>query len=544
MRKSLWSSLRGHRFAGRLAVWQLLALVAGLSAQIAAADAPIASAARNGDFDQVRTLIDSGADVNAAESDDSTALLWAAYHADSPTVTALVAAGGDPDRANRFGITPLLQASRNGYADVVAALLDAGADLDAATLKGETPLMAAARAGNLDAVSALLARGSDPNAVEDYQGQTALMWAATEGHLDVVDALLSAGADPNAQARVSELTERSTRTDFPTGGFTALMWAARNGDEAVVRRLVEAGGDLNLTNGDGATAMMLAIVNDRFDFAAKLLELGADPNDGSLYHAVEMRDATTDWLAKDGSRLRANHPNELTALDLTRILLEAGADPNKAFVGQMHSASMCCDTYANGSPFFRAAVAADVEALKLLIAHGADLEWSPSAAKGGARGANMSIGKTPLMVAMDGGKGVGMAGGPGDIREGRDPPFREVSNREPIDAVRLLLDAGANPDAVTPEQGESTLHLAAKAGKLDIIRVLAEGGAQLDLPNSEGLTALEVVEKMPPREAPPLAGALAGMPQGAQPAEVAELLRELMQDGALAQASLSEGAAE
>jgi ankyrin repeat protein len=451
-------------------------------------------------------------------------------------VTALIEAGADPNAANNFGITPLLQAARYGDAAVIKALLDGGASLDVGHPQGETPLMAAARAGSLPAVTLLLERGSDPNAVESQWQQTALMWAAAEGHVDVVDALLDAGAEPNMQARVTELTRRSTRTDFPTGGFTALMWAARNGDEAVVKRLVEGGADINMTNGDGATAMMLAIINDRFDFAAKLLELGADPNDGSLYRAVEMRDATTDWRAKDGTRLRSNHPNELTALDLVRLLLEAGADPNKPYVGQMHSASMCCDTFENGSPFFRAAIAADVAALELLITHGADLEWSPKAAEGGGGGpgANRNVGKTALMVAMDGGKGVGMAGGPGDIREGNAPPFREEANRTPADAVSLLLTAGADPDAVTPDKGESALHIAARDGKLDIVRILADAGATLDLKNTAGETALAIVEKMPPREPPPLTGAQAGVPQGAQPAEVAELLRELMADRGIA----------
>jgi ankyrin repeat protein len=389
--------------------------------------------------------------------------------------------------------------------------------------------MAASRSGNLESVALLLERGSDPNAIEPLQEQTALMWAAAEGHRDVVDALLKGGADPNKQSRISELSKRSVRADFPTGGFTALMWAARNGDEAVVQRLVEGGADLNLTNGDGATAMMTAIVNDRFDFAAMLLEFGADPNDGSLYQATEMRDATTDWLAQDGTRLRADYPNELTALDLTRVLLEAGADPNKPFVGQLHSASMCCDTFANGSPFFRSAIAADVEGLKLMLEHGADLEWSPTTAEGGSGPAtNANVGKTPLMAAMNGGKGVGMAGGPGDIREGIAPPFREVANRKPFDAVKVLLDAGANPDAVTPK-GESAVHLAAKDGKLEMLELLAASGATLDLKNGDGFTALEVVEIMPPREPPPLTGAMAGMEQGAQPEEVAVLLRELMQ---------------
>src|SRR5690606_4035009 len=109
----------------------------------------------------------------------------------------------------------------------------------------------------------------------------------------------------------------------------------------------------------------------------------------------------------DGSRLRADHPNELTALDLTRILLEAGADPNKPFIGRMSNASMCCESGANATPFFRAAVAADVEAMKLMLAHGADPEWTPSPVEAGPRMApgGGNVGKTALMVAMNGGKG-------------------------------------------------------------------------------------------------------------------------------------------
>ncbi len=539
MRERVSLDAGGASAAPRLlvaAVVAALSLGVGLSSPAVASS--LAVAAQGGDLTQVRELIASGADVNTPQADGSTPLLWAAYHSYPEMVAALIEAGADADAANNFGMTPLLQASRYGDVEVMRALLEGGASLEARHPTGETPLMAAARAGSVPAVTLLLERGADPDAVETQWHQTALMWAATEGHADVARVLLEAGADPNLQARVTELTRRSTRTDFPTGGFTALMWAARNGDEAVVKQLLDGGADINLTNGDGATAMMLAIINDRFDFAATLLELGADPNDGSLYRAVEMRDATTDWLAKDGTRLRPDHPNELTALDLIRLLLDAGADPNKPYTGQMHSASMCCDTFENGSPFFRAAIAADVAALELLIAHGADLEWSPQAAEGGGGPmANRNVGRTPLMVAMDGGKGVGMAGGPGDIREGREPPFREEANRTPADAVRVLLEAGANPDSVTPDRGESALHIAARAGKLDIIQLLADAGAALELETKDGETALAIVEKMPPREPPPLTGAQAGQPQGAQPAEVAELLRTLMAERGMSPAN-------
>jgi ankyrin repeat protein len=318
------------------------------------------------------------------------------------------------------------------------------------------------------------------------------------------------------------------RTDFPSGGFTALMWAARDGAEAMVRRLVEAGADVNLTNGDGATAMMLAIVNDRYDMAATLLELGADANDGSLWYAIEMRDAPTDWRARDGSRLRNDHPNRLTGLDLIERLLAAGADPNKPFAGQMHSASMCCDTKGSGTPFFRAAVAADVDAMRLLIAHGADLEWTLPPVEGAPPmpfGDNTGL--TPLMVAINGGKGLLMAGGPGDIRESKIGIFREPGNRNPADAVKLLLEAGANPNAVNAK-GDTALHIAAHDGRLEALHELVAGGANVNTRNAAGQTALELVETMEPRVLNPIAEMVGMFDDGAQPAETAAYLRELL----------------
>jgi ankyrin repeat protein len=490
--------------------------------------AGVAAAARDGDIEAVRAQLADGADANAVESDGSSPLLWAAYQSSPELVALLLAGGADPNAANQFGMTPLLQASRYGDVATMSALLAGGADLARAAREGETPLMAAARSGRVDAVELLLQHGQDPNAAEGLENQTALMWATAEGHVAIVDVLLKAGADPNRQARVSELTERSMRADFPSGGLTALMWAARNGDEALVGRLLAAGADIRATNGDGASAMMLAIVNDRFDMAASLLERGADPDDGSLFYAVEMRDAPTDWRARDGSRLRADHPNTLGSRDLIERLLAAGADPNKPFEGQMHSASMCCDTKGSGTPFFRAAVAADVEALKLMIAHGADVEAGPKPVEGAApMPFGDYTGLTPLMAAINGGKGMLMAGGPGDIREGKIGVFREPGNRAPGDAVKLLLEAGADPDALSTK-GDTALHIAAHDGKLAPMRALVEGGADVTKLNAAGLTALEAVERMEPRTLDPIAEMIGIFDDGASPKETAALLRELI----------------
>ena len=475
----------------------------------AAGDNSLVDAARKGDVATVRALIAKSANVNEPARDGSTALLWAAYHSDLAMTQALIAAGAAVNTPNKYGVTPLLQAGRTGTVPVVRALLRAGADAALAHPSGETPLMAAAHAGSLESVRLLLEAGANVNAADTYQKETALMWAAAEGHAEVIKALVDAKADPNLKAHVTKLTERK-HADHPTGGFTALMFAARNGHESAVRALIAGGADPKLTNGDGATATTVAIINDRFDLASTLVGLGADPNDGSLYFAVDMRDATTDMRARDGSRLRADHRNKMSALDLVTLLLDKGADPNKAFVGQLHNYSLCCDAEINASPFFRAAVASDVEVLKLMLARGAQIEWSPTEVKkeekdeagaaAGGRGMNANVGKTPMMVALTGGRGAGFAAGPGFDRLG-PPPFRESANREPLEALRVLLAAGANPNAKAPD-GATLLHQAVQAKQVPIIRELVAAGAKLDATNKNNLTPLLLAEKPTPPPPP------------------------------------------
>jgi uncharacterized protein len=457
--------------------------------------AAVADAAKADDLPAVRKLIKDHAEVNAPANDGSTALLWAAYHSNPEMTKALLAAGAAVDVANHYGLTPLLQASRNGDIEVMRVLLDAGADPTRWHAEGETPLMAAARTGRVDAVKLLLSGGSFVNAADPFQEETALMWASAEGHVEVVKALLAAGADPNQKAHVSTITTRKD-ADHPSGGFTALMFAVRNGHEDVVKALVQGGADLKATNADGATATIIAIVNDRFDLAKELLDLGADPNDGALFFAVDMHDATTDMRAHDGSRMQPNHPNNLTALGLVKVLLDVGADVNKPFVGALHSTTLCCGASINSSPFYRAATAADVEVLKLMLANGAKIEWTPAEIKPkGGRGPgrpNPNAGRTPLMVAIKGGNGAPIAGGPGFTRIG-PPVFREPGSRDPLEALHLLLAAGADPNAKAGD-GSTPLHQAVQEEQVGMIRALAAAGGKLDAVNKDNLTPLLLAE--------------------------------------------------
>jgi uncharacterized protein len=500
----------------------------------ASSTAAVSDAAKADDLPAVLKLIKERADVNAPANDGSTALVWAAYHSDAEMTKALLAAGATVDAENHYGLTALLQASRNGDVEVMRLLLDAGANPTHWHPEGETPLMAVSRTGRVEAVRLLLSHGAFVNAQDPFQEETALMWASAEGQLEVVKALLAAGADPNLQAHVSTITERKN-ADHPSGGFTALMFAVRNGHEDVAKALIAGGAHLKLANADGLTATAIAIINDRFDLAKELLDLGADPNDGSLYFAVDMHDATTDMRAQDATRLQPEHPNKLTALSLVKALLDLGADPNKPFEGAEHSTSMCCPPNINSSPFYRAAVASDVEVLKLMLARGAKLEWSPPEVKPkdgqkAGPGANANAGRTPLMVAMKGGQGAPIQGGPGYIRTG-PPSFREPGSRDPLEAVKLLLAAGASPNAKAPD-GSTPLHQAVQEQHVAIIRALVAAGGSLDAVNKDNLTPLGLAEKLKKATPPPSNGAPPNKKDKKDsPEQVDAALRELMHLG-------------
>jgi hypothetical protein len=143
------------------------------------------------------------------------------------------------------------------------------------------------------------------------------------------------------------------------------------------------------------------------------------------------------------------------------------------------------------------------------------------------------------MVAMTGGRGPQMTGGPGYIRSG-EAPYREPGSRKPVDAFTLLLKSGANPNAKAPD-GSTLLHQAAQAANLDMIRALADAHVDFNGTNKDGLTALDVAEgKRPANAAAPARGGRGGAPpaggargrggrgNGPTPQDVAKLLRELM----------------
>jgi ankyrin repeat protein len=410
-----------------------------------------------------------------------TALHWAAHWNDLETVKVLLKAGATPKAANRYGVTPLHEASTVGNLAIIEALLVAGADPNAPLGEGETPLMTAARTGNTPAVKMLIAHGAQVNARESWRGQTALMWAAVENHADVAGLLVESGADVNARTVTYEFPNLTGGNggiihDRPQGGLTSLMFAARQGAIETAEVLLEAGADINAAEPQyGFTAMQTAVFNGHYDLAAFLMEKGADVNDGSLYIAVEMRNLAT----------YSNRPNppevdrHLTSLDVITQLLNRGADPNRPYTKTIppRQAQGNINVTPGATPLFRAIRSTDLVVVRLLMDNGAN----PSV--------KTKDGSTPLMVAS----GLG-------ARRGGDEEVTEAEGRaDPLDAIKLFLNAGADVNSANA-LGNTALHYAAQTGANRIVEFLAASGAKLDAKNKDGKTPLDVAMAPGPRQ--------------------------------------------
>lgn len=113
--------------------------------------------------DEVRRVVEQGADIDATVRGDGTALIRAAAHGDLAVVDELIRLGADVNRASGGDGNPLIAAAKGGHADVVARLVAAGADVDGVVADDETPLINAARGGHLAVVTYLVEHGADVN---------------------------------------------------------------------------------------------------------------------------------------------------------------------------------------------------------------------------------------------------------------------------------------------------------------------------------------------------------------------------------------------
>jgi len=438
-------------------------IAAGLAVSLIGAGSDRSSlvdAAKNGDREALRVLLQKRVDVNAAEADGTTALHWASYRDDLESAALLIGAGAKVNAANDLGATPLWTASQNGSTAMVGKLLEAGANPNAALLSGETPLMVAARSGYPAIVEQLAAKGANVNA-RATRGQTALMWAVSQMHPDVVKVLLARGGDVHAKSEVwSEVMAvpphgyRDYNRAIPHGGETALLFAARVGDLASAKLLVAAGANVNDADAWGVTTTVLAAHSGFTDLVEFLLDKGADPNlaaagFSALHCAIMRRDEK-----------------------MVTALLAHGADANAPLRTWTPTRRSSKDYHfepalVGATPFWLAARFSEPSVMRLLLQHGADPRFVQHSdyVTGGLFKKRSEV-TTALMAA------TGMGGGTAWFQPPR--PERESLM---LEAVKLAVELGIDVNAANTDR--RTALDAAKALRYEsVAKFLVEKGAR------------------------------------------------------------------
>jgi ankyrin repeat protein len=501
------------------------AVLAGVVA-LGAGRTDVLDAAIHGDKAALNVALQQRADVNAADADGTTALHWAVYRGDKGMVDTLIKAGANTKAANQEGSTPLWLASINGDAPIIEALLKGGADANEKLPLGRSPLMIASRTGKVDAIKVLLAHGANVNAKETLRGTTPLMWAADEGHAAAIALLIEYGADIKARSNpaprgrgpalgksndprkqvaalatalkagkstgsLENLVDKNLgggantrgratpapavadgddadQDDFTAlasprrrqepndgGALTPLAFAARSNDIESVKVLLAAGADVNGVTGYGWSPLLVATQNRFYKLGAFLIEHGADVN------LTNKGGWTPLYLATDNRNIESgDYPvrkGDMDHFDFIKLLVEKGANVNARMKDSTETRTVFTNQWLdeNGATaFLRASQSGDIKLMKYLLEHGADPKIETN------------FGVSALQVAA----GIGWVEG----------ITYEWSQQDTLEAVKMLLDLGLDPNEQA-QTGRVALHGAAHKGRPDVVQVLVDHGARMDI---------------------------------------------------------------
>jgi ankyrin repeat protein len=332
--------------------------------------------------------------------------------------------GVDVDLREPDGSTALLYATHNEDVELVRQLIRRGADVDAVNDYGVSPLQEAAAVGNAELIDILLQAGADVES-RNHEGQTALMAAARTGRTDAAQILIDAGADVNAAEN--------------WGGQTALMWAAAQGQADMIRLLIEAGADPN--------AQAPARDWVRLTSEPRIKEMFSGGFTPLIYAARQGCAECVHALIDGGADLDKADPEGVTPTIAALLnahfaaaaaLIERGADPNK------------WDWWGR-TPLYAAA----------------DLNITPN-------GARTDLPSMDTVTGVDVARMLIERGADVNLRLKNTPPPRNI-----------VFDRGADGQLTT---GATALVRAAYGGDLEMMRLLLENGARIDIPNKDGVT--------------------------------------------------------
>jgi ankyrin repeat protein len=510
------AAMRGDKAAVR----KLIAAKADVNAAQADGATALHWAVYHADRALVTELIRAGANPKAANREGATPLWLASVNGDAAVLAALLEGGADANEKLPLGRTPLMIASRTGKLDAMKVLIDHGADVNAKeTARGTTPLMWAADEGHAEAVKLLIDRGADFKAhsnpaprgrgpalgkANDPRKAVAAQGAALAAGnaLDLTQIRVAAegrGAGAGARAggagggtgaggaaaagggrgrggrgRGAANGDAADAVDFSNddaaaavglfrrtpapndgGQLTPLVYAVRANDLDTVKVLLAAGADINQTTGYGWSPLLVATQNRYYKLGAYLLDHGADVNVANkggwtpLYLATDNRNIESgDYPVRKG---------DMDHLDFIKVLVDKGANVNARVKDSTETRTVFTNQWLdeNGATaFLRASQSGDVELMKLLLSKGADPKI------------NTVLNVSPLHVAA----GIGWVEG----------ITYEWSPQATFEAVKMLIDLGLDVN-LQADTGRTALHGAAHKGRNDVVQILVDHGAKLDV---------------------------------------------------------------
>ena len=497
----------------------------------------------------LQAIIDHGADVNAANMQNWTALMTACAKSNADAINVLLKAGADPNIANVNGETCLYCAVRGACnREVLQVIIDHGADVNVKNENEITALMIACEKSNADSINILLNAGAD-TMLSDITGATwihhavgndcrrevlyaiidhgadvnatnvnnwtALMIACQKSNVDTINVLLKAGADPNIA---------------DVNGETCLYCAVRGAcNKEVLQAIIDYGADVNATNMNNWTALMIACQKSNADVINVLLKAGADPNiadvngETCLYDVVRgaCNKEVLQGIIDHGADVNAANKNNITALmiaciksnaDAINILLKAGADPNIA--------------NANGETCLKYAVKASCnkEVLVAIIHHGTDVNATNQNNITALKTAFQKGNKYAIHALLNAGADPNIADSDGNtclhdtvrgacnedvlqaiIDHAADVNASNNKNWTPLmiacansnsDAINVLLKAGADPN-IADSDGYICLHVAViRACNKEVIQIIIDHGADVNATDKNSITTLMIACQM------------------------------------------------